>query len=358
MAVTEADLKNAVSTNLLAALLGRSPGAVNVGGVTNLILLTQWRDAAVAAVLQRLGPSGVERCPPPGGRRRRPDRGPVARCDPRPERGDRHRLDAPELGSGVPALALHPAVRLGEQAMRWPRLFRGIEDRALEAARRELRSYTEGQLVRTIATASGSTATPDPRRLAAVEASAGLVGRAMSMGRPEAPGVSPAILGALSAGFLADVGRALIESGEAVYDIDVETMAGRARVELIRAADYTLRGSRRPSTWMYDLTLAGPTSLEAMTRPAEGVVHVRINLDPGRPWRGRSPLDLADQTSGTLAAADQSLGAELSGPVGSLVPVPRVDEEKGRGGGGRGSIRGDGTPHRGGPRGTSSSRRP
>ena len=50
-----------------------------------------------------------------------------------------------------------------------------------------------------------------------------------------------------------------------------------------------------PSSWTYDLSLAGPGELKTV-KPvrAEGVAHFRYGCDVETPWRGNSPLWSSD----------------------------------------------------------------
>ena len=117
---------------------------------------------------------------------------------------------------------------------------------------------------------------------------------------------------------LADIGRRLCRYGESLHLIDVA--GGMPR--LIPAWSWDVQGSPDPETWRYLVTLAGPSTTESRTVRAESVLHVRYATDPGRPWRGVSPLGWAAVTGALAGAVEASLRDESGGPVGSIMPVP------------------------------------
>ena len=50
---------------------------------------------------------------------------------------------------------------------------------------------------------------------------------------------------------------------------------------------------------------------------------MRYATDAAAPWRGRAPLVLAGLSGALATALERSLGQEIAGPVGSLIPVPQ-----------------------------------
>ena len=123
---------------------------------------------------------------------------------------------------------------------------------------------------------------------------------------------------ALGPGTLGQIGRALIRTGEAVYYLDVQA----GRLILLPAQSWDIFGSAHPSTWTYRLTLAGPDAMTTVDRvQAAGVLHFRYATDPSRPFRGIAPLTSASLAGRLSAETAKALGDELSGPVGSLLPV-------------------------------------
>ena len=137
---------------------------------------------------------------------------------------------------------------------------------------------------------------------------------------PDIPALTPAVR--------ANIGRALIRRGEAVYLIEVR----RGAVKLIPVGSWDVRGGWEPESWFYRADLFGPSGNITRFVSGSAVVHVKYSYDPARPWLGLSPLQWASAT-GTLAAnLEKRLGQEAGGPVGHVLPVPQ-DPENGDGDG-------------------------
>ena len=107
--------------------------------------------------------------------------------------------------------------------------------------RRETRadsSYTDALVAAITANAGGQT-TAFPTATAALEAAAGVVGRAFAAAEVRAP---DAMLAALDPAFLSMVGRSLIRRGEIVFLIRVDG----DRVKLWPAASHDIAAARTP----------------------------------------------------------------------------------------------------------------
>ena len=187
----------------------------------------------------------------------------------------------------------------------WP--FRKTEDRA---------SYSDSVVSGLLASAQGSSA--DPQALAAVEAAAGMVSRAFASGV-----ITPQVL-ALTPQVLALIGRALIVRGEVVFMLGVDA----GGLSMLPASSWDITGGADPRSWRYRLDLPGPSGSVTVQRPAESVVHIRINVDPNRPWRGVSPIVKAGLSAGLAAAAERALTAEAKIPPSRIAPVPTPDEDQ------------------------------
>ena len=177
-------------------------------------------------------------------------------------------------------------------------------------------SYTD-TLVSFLTSNAGGTSTVFPTATAALEACAGLVGRAFAACEVMGP---PHVQDALTPDCLSMIGRALIRRGEILFSVDVSD----GKVNLWPAASHDIHGDPDPATWKYRLNMAGPdhqTTIENV--PSEQVVHVMYARDPERPWRGYGPLQVA-QLAGRLSASTASaLADEAGGPRGSFLPMPK-----------------------------------
>ena len=199
----------------------------------------------------------------------------------------------------------------------------GISDGTTRAAAQvEMRSssYTDLVVSGLLSRASGAMSTP--LGLGALETCAGLWGRAFSLAT-----VSPAsaVTSALTASWRAQAARSLCRSGECVFAIYV---AADGRVELLPCSGWTVRGgSPREDDWLYQIDLQGPDGTSTRVVPSAGIIHLRYATDAGSPWVGKSPLQYAADTGVLGAGLERSLSDEVSGPVGSVIPVPRQDGE-------------------------------
>ena len=114
------------------------------------------------------------------------------------------------------------------------------------------------------------------------------------------------------------VGREMVRHGEQISLLHVDD--GVLRV--LPAGSWDVNGSH--GHWIYRLDLYGPSSSNnTFTVPARNpCLHFRWATDPGRPWRGLSPMGVA-RSGGRLAAeVEAALADEMSGPRGSVLPVP------------------------------------
>ncbi len=178
-------------------------------------------------------------------------------------------------------------------------------------------SYTDALVAALIRQARGRTAgTALTTETGALESAAGLVGRAFMA--CEVSG-DPVHVAALSPQVMEMIGRALLRRGDAVFYLD--TSDG---LHLLPAQTHSIDGGPMPSSWTYDLTLAGPGQLRTL-RPvqAEGVLHFRYGCDVETPWRGNAPLGVARAIGDLVAEATTYLTQESSKPRGAFLGTPK-----------------------------------
>ena len=154
-----------------------------------------------------------------------------------------------------------------------------------------------------------------PAATGALEAAAGIISRCFAAIEVSAPAHA---VGALGPGFLSQVGRSLIRAGECVYFLDIEGGA----VTLTPAESWDIQGGSNPSSWVYRVSLGGPDRTETVYNvSAAGVIHCRYSTNPRKTHQGISPLASATLAGRLSAETVRALGDELSGPVGSLLPI-------------------------------------
>ena len=151
---------------------------------------------------------------------------------------------------------------------------------------------------------------------AALEACAGLVGRAFAVCEVDA---SEGVKAALTPAWLELCGRSLIRRGELVAYIAVDEDG----LSLTPASSHDVDGSFDPRTWRYRLNLAGPSRMHTRSRvPASSVFHCMYSRTVERPWYGIGPIQSAALASKLSAETVKALGDEVSGPVGALLQTP------------------------------------
>ena len=186
--------------------------------------------------------------------------------------------------------------------------------------RQEGGAYSDTIISLLQAQSSGASALPGAT--AALEATSGFVARAFASA--DVTMADSTMEGVLDPHTLSMIGRSLIRNGEYVAVIRMDRQRGALRLD--PAGSWDVQGGANPASWVYRLSLAGPshqTTIENL--PAAGVVHVRYSSDPGTPWRGVGPLQSARLAGRLSAEVSAALADELSGPRGQLLPLPNVD---------------------------------
>ena len=165
--------------------------------------------------------------------------------------------------------------------------------------------------------ASASREAVDGKQTAAVEAAAGLVGRAFASA--EVTPASP-ITAALTPSILADIGWRLIVHGNAVYSLAVE--GGGAM--LLPARSWEVKGGPNPASWRYVLNLDTPAGDVERRATAGAVVHIRA---PGATLTGGLPsLRVSREVA---AKTEAKLSEELNQESGAILPYPDPSGGKG-----------------------------
>ena len=178
-------------------------------------------------------------------------------------------------------------------------------------------SYADAIVAALVARSQGKAALAIPSATSALESCAGLVGRGFASA--EVTG-RPALVDAVTPYVMELIGRSLIRRGEVVFLIDV---AG-GQLSLLPVEAHDVEGSPRPETWEYRLTLAGPSRTQTYDNvPASSVLHFMYAREAARPWRGNSPIEVAALAGKLSAETANVLADEASGPVGSLLGIPK-----------------------------------
>ena len=154
------------------------------------------------------------------------------------------------------------------------------------------------------------------RSLGVVEAGIGLLARAFLNAESNHKFVTPGLMACLI--------RELLTEGNAYSYL--ETGIGRSPRLVPATSGYVIGDYRE---WWYRLNLGGPSQTTTVFSHQDGVIHVAFAPTPGEPWRGRAPLDIAQDTSTLAEAIERDLHYETQVPIGRLIPVPEgTDHEK------------------------------
>ena len=149
-------------------------------------------------------------------------------------------------------------------------------------------------------------------RLGPCQSAAGLWARCLSVATSDLEAVSPDVLGG--------IGWDLAIVGEHVSVVQVD---GTGRVALLRASSWNISGGPDPRSWLYDVSLSGPTGTHTRVVPAAGVVHVRYLPDNRIPWRGVAPWKRAPTLSKLAAEVESALVREARLPTKMIIPMPQ-----------------------------------
>ena len=120
--------------------------------------------------------------------------------------------------------------------------------------------------------------------------------------------------------------RELMLTGEAVRLIDVREGA----INLLEVSDWTIHsqaGAVSPSDWSYKLTIPAPGGAISRNVTNDAVIHVRLHVDPARPWQGRNPLAACPAFADASRRLERYLEIELRTPVGKIIPVPQAQAD-------------------------------
>ena len=182
-------------------------------------------------------------------------------------------------------------------------------------------SYTDALISSLLRQVRGRTAgTALVSETGALESAAGLVGRAFMACEVMGDEVYTR---ALSPQVMELIGRSLIRRGDSVFYLD--TSDG---LTLLPAQTHSIDGGPMPSSWAYDVSLAGPGQLKTL-RPvsADAVLHFRYGCDIETPWRGNAPLGVARAVGELMAEAITYLTQESGTPRGAFLATPKDGED-------------------------------
>ena len=175
-------------------------------------------------------------------------------------------------------------------------------------------SYTDTVISRIMASAGASS---EGSALAAIETAARIWGAGLASAtvKPD----NSLSLRSVSPTILDSIGRGLCRVGESLHAISVFN----GQVSLTPCGSWTVHGTDDPATWTYRCTLSGPSSTRTITLPAASVLHVRYSPSADRPWAGRSPMQMAVDTTRAAGRLEKATSEELNFTQSQLL-TPRT----------------------------------
>ena len=177
-------------------------------------------------------------------------------------------------------------------------------------------SYTDA-VVQAILSRAGGATLAIPAQSAAVEMASGVVQRAFAAA--EVTDTTEAVMNALDASCRGLIGREMLRTGEALFFIDIVD----GDIFLIPVSSSTVTGDPNPTSWRYELTVAGPSgTMSYKNVDYSQVLHFRYSFDAARPWHGLGPLQSATQAGRLVGNLSSSLADEAGTPHGYVLPIP------------------------------------
>ena len=131
--------------------------------------------------------------------------------------------------------------------------------------------------------------------------------------------------GLLDATTLYSMGFDLVREGQSIWLLDVG--AGRPRLSRASTGSDVYEGAADRESWVYRLTLPGPSITTTVRARGDQVIHIRQNSDPTCPWRGRSGLEVAQSSGGLASTLVSALTAEGEVPISRIIPQPQGDSQ-------------------------------
>ena len=167
-----------------------------------------------------------------------------------------------------------------------------------------------------------ATATSAPLATAALEIASGLFSRSLSASTVK--NASAPVVAALTPQVLSLIGRNMIRKEEDFHRIYVRR--GRLVLEPV-GFSYAQGESPDPDSWIYQITLYGPSGSKHETVSARSILHCRYAVDSSRPWIGVPAWSWSSATGAAIAALETMIANEAKAPHGHLLSIPPQENE-------------------------------
>ena len=122
---------------------------------------------------------------------------------------------------------------------------------------------------------------------------------------------------------LSTIARTMIDLGESTWLIQVGSTGG---VVLLPVTASNVVGGPDPRTWLYTLTMPGPSETVTLQRSGESILSFRLRADP--PWKGRPAID-STGTGLLLCQLENQMAAESRIAPARVIAGGQVAEQAG-----------------------------
>ena len=122
---------------------------------------------------------------------------------------------------------------------------------------------------------------------------------------------------------LSTIARGMVDRGESNWLINVGSTGG---VVLLPVTAASIVGGPDPASWLYQLTVPGPTETVTLQRSGEAILSFRLRADP--PWKGRPAID-STGTGALLAQLESQMSAESRISPARVIAGGQVAEQAG-----------------------------
>ena len=117
----------------------------------------------------------------------------------------------------------------------------------------------------------------------------------------------------------------MVDTGESNWLIQVDSDGG---LRLLPVGVVNVVGGPDPRTWVYRLTMPGPSETVTLQRSGESVLSFRLRVDPRTPWRGRPAID-STGTGALLAQLESQMRDEAKVTPARVIAGGAVAEQAG-----------------------------
>ena len=122
---------------------------------------------------------------------------------------------------------------------------------------------------------------------------------------------------------LSTIARELIDIGQSDWLISV---GSTGEVELLPVTTVAVVGGPDPRSWLYQMTLTGPTETVTVQRSGESILSFRLRVDSKSPWLGR-PAISSSGTAQLLCQLESQLRDEAKVAPARLITGGQVADQ-------------------------------